>query len=120
MQEQEQDKKAAQSMTIPQAIEEAERIRRMPAEYMVTPAKMKLINATLLSALEASSCYFRAAKKGEEVFVLRQQDRAAPHAIDTWAVVARDRGCPEQKVQSAFSKAIRWREQDDATTKWPD
>jgi hypothetical protein len=97
MQEQEQDKKAAESMTIPQAIEEAERIRKMPAEYLVTPGKMKLINATLLSALEA-----------------------APHAIDTWAVVARDRGCPEPKVQSAFAKAMRWREQDDATTKWPD
>jgi len=105
-------------MTIQEAIEGALWLRRTPDGHMDT-AKLRVLALTLLSALEASTCYFKAMQKGEEVFVLRQQDRAAPLAIDTWANAAEIKGCGHAKVADARAIAARWLKQDLDTTKWP-
>lgn len=110
---------AAPSMTVAEAIREAQHIRAQREEYLVTPQKLKLINATLLSAIESSPCFLKAKQKGEEVFVLRQQDRAAPFAIASWADLADGHGCAHEKVTDARAIATRWRVQHDDQTKWP-
>lgn len=114
------DDPAERPMTVAEAIAQSKHIRGMPPEYLVTPSKLKEINAALLSAIESSPCFLKAMQKGEEVFVLRQQDRAAPAAIAAWAALADDHGCNEGKVTDAFATANRWRAQDPTTTKWPD
>jgi hypothetical protein len=106
-------------MTILDAIDDAQWLRRTP-DGVVGPMRMRAIVDTLLSALERSRCYYNAMRRGQETFVLVQQDRAAPAAIGQWAAIAATHGCPDDKVQNALSTAERWRKQLATATKWPD
>lgn len=74
----------------------------------------------LLSAIKSSRCFYKAMLAGEEVFVLRQSDRAAPAAIRAWAEEADRSGCGTEKVNSAYQTARAWADQDPSRTKWPD
>lgn len=105
--------------TLTSAIEQALFLRKQQECLLSGPEARALID-TLLSAIESSPCYMKALLKGEEVFVLRQQDRAAPGAIDNWAAEAKRHGCPEEKVRTAFAKSKRWAHLPDEKTKWPD
>lgn len=104
--------------TILDAIDDALWLRRTP-DAVVTVARVRRIADTLLAALERSRCYYHAARRGQEVFVLVQQDRAAPAAIGQWAAIAAVHGCPDEKVQNALATAERWRQQLLTATKWP-
>ena len=106
-------------MTILDAIDDAQWLRRTP-DGVVGPMRMRAIVDTLLSGLERSRCYYNAVRRGQEVFVLVQQDRAAPPAIGQWAAVAAVHGCPDEKVQNALATAESWRHQLATATKWPD
>jgi len=105
-------------MTILDAIDDAQWLRRTP-DGVVGPMRLRGIVDTLLSALERSRCYYNAMRRGQETFVLVQQDRAAPAAIGQWAAIAATHGCPDDKVQNALSTAERWRKQLATATKWP-
>lgn len=105
-------------MTIGEALERAAYLET--PGVIVDPDTAKAVIRTLTGALQASPCYYKATLKGEEVFVLRQQDRAAPLVIRHWAALADDHGCHADKVHSAQAKASRWQAQDPSTTKWPD
>ena len=106
-------------LTIAEAITRATDIIASPGMTFGETSARRIITG-LLAGLHYSPCYFKALRKGEEVFVLRQQDRAAPDAITEWAELANEHGCEGEKVNSAYQKAKRWREQDLAVTKWPD
>jgi len=106
-------------MTIQGAIGKALWFRQQPEVVIDTATALRTID-TLLSALEFSQCYFKALQKGEEVFVLRQPDRAAPAAIREWVRLADSHGCGPAKVVDAMATAGRWSAQDPSTTKWPD
>lgn len=105
--------------TIADAIEEAKWLRRTP-DGIIAPELAKRTITTLLAALESSKCFFNAVQRGQEVFVLVQQDRAAVPAIQRWATTAGNHGCSLEKVNDAFRTAERWEKQDPAATKWPD
>jgi hypothetical protein len=105
-------------LSILDAIDDAQWLRRTP-DGVVGPERLRGIVDTLLSALERSRCYYNAVRRGQETFVLVQQDRAAPAAIGQWAAIAATHGCPDEKVQSALSTAERWRQQVPTSTKWP-
>ena len=62
----------------------------------------------------------QAKKAGEEVFVLRQSDRAAPAAIVTWTKAAEEHGCRQEKLRDATQTWQRWSAQPLASTKWPE
>lgn len=110
---------AANPMTIATAIERAQWWRNQP-EIVVDSFTAKQVVDALLAALEQSRCYFNAVRRGQETFVLVQQDRAAPAAIGQWVAAAAVHGCPDEKVQHALAAAERWRSQPLEATKWPD
>jgi len=105
--------------TLVSAVEQALFLRKQPECLLSGPEARALIE-TLLCAIEAHPCYMKALLKGEQVFVLRQQDRAAPGAINMWAVTAKQHGCTAAKVEEAFRISKRWDHLPDAKTKWPD
>lgn len=110
---------AARPMSLLEAVELAKRVRAMP-EVLVDCQEAKEAMKLLLGAIERSQCFFKATLKGEDVFVLRQPDRAAPATIRFWATLAEANGCGKGKVADAFATAIRWQQQPDTATKWPD
>lgn len=116
---QREDAMADKPMTISEAINWALWMRRTP-DGLLSPEIQRRTVAALLSALESNPFFFKAVQKGEEVFVLRQQDRAAPHAIAEWARWAGQHGCTPAKVEDAHSTARFWIAQDTSLTKWPD
>ena len=105
--------------TIVDAIEEAKWLRRTP-DGIIAPELAKRTITTLLAALESSKCFFNAVQRGQETFVLVQQDRAAVPAIQRWATTAGNHGCSLEKVNDAFRTAERWEKQEPTATKWPD
>ena len=105
-------------LTIPQAIELAQSYRAQP-EILVDSFTSKRVMDALLSALEASPCYLKAVQEGQDVFVLRQHDRAAPGAIEEWALMAERHGASKEKVDSARAKIQHWEEQSLDDTRWP-
>lgn len=109
---------AAAPYTIAQAIDQARWLRNTPDGILDPTIARKTIEG-LLSALEVSRCYLKAMEKGEEVFVLRQQDRAAPTAIRIWAEIAERKGCDTKKVDEAYRISKRWLMQPERATKWP-
>lgn len=111
---------AAIPMTIARAIDHAKFLRRIGQEAVLSTEQARQTIDTLLSALELHPSLLKALLNGEEVFVLRQQDRAAPHAIGEWAQLARMHGCPVTKVDEAIAKATAWINQSTDKTKWPD
>lgn len=74
----------------------------------------------LFATIESSRCFYNAAMRGQRVFTLVQQDRAAPEVIKLWSLLAERHGCSIEKVHSARELAQRWAAQDPNTTKWPD
>ncbi len=108
---------AVRDMTLEGAIALATWAKEHPADNTSQAGKALVL---LLQALQRSGCYYKAALKGEEVFVLRQQDRAAVSPILMWAQLARANGCRMDKVDNAMETALRWGEQPEAATKWPD
>ena len=105
--------------TINDAIEEALWLRRTP-DGVLSPDVAKRTIEALYASIERSRCFLNATRRGQEIFVLAQQDRAAPAAIAAWAATARSHGCQSEKVDSAFRTAQRWGAQSVDTTKWPD
>jgi hypothetical protein len=108
---------AARVMTIPEAINEGQWLRRTPDGILAPDVAKKTIEA-LLSALEASPCYFKGARLGIPVFTLLAYDRAGHVALRAWADAAEDHGCREGKVDEARRRAKEWSERPDC--KWPD
>lgn len=106
-------------MTIAEAVDWARWARKQPDGYL-SPDTTKRVVDTLFAVLESSPSYLQAKLRGQEVFVLVQQDRAAPAAIVAWAEEAETHGCGNEKVNEAYRLAGRWRDQPDANTKWPD
>lgn len=80
----------------------------------------RAVITSLLAAIEYSPTYAKAITRGQEVFVLVEQDRAAPFAIRQWAEVAEKRGAPPEKVLGAQIRARCWEEAPAINTKWPD
>ena len=106
-------------MTLAEAFEEAKWLRRMP-EGILSPAIARQTIEVLYAAIDANPVLRKALERNQEIFVLVQQDRCAPAAITTWADMAKAHGCPAEKVQEAYRKAVRWLEAPDAGKKWPD
>ena len=105
--------------TIADAITDARFYRAHP-EILIDGQKAKRVIDALLAALERSQSYLKAIQRGQEVFVLVEQDRAAPSVILAWATAAEEHGCESEKVNDAYHMAVRWSQQDEANTKWPD
>lgn len=112
------EKIASKPYTIADAIADAQWVERTPDGFM-DPMAAKRTIVTLLAALQQSSCYFNAVRRGQATFVLVEQDRAAPIAIEVWAQTAEGHGCAEEKVVSALRTAANWRTQPANVTKWP-
>lgn len=110
---------AVGELTIPEAMIRAKDIIAVPDQLFDTNTARRLLTG-LLAALQRSRCYWKAMLKGEEVFVLRQSDRAAIEPMLGWAHLAETHGCGQDKVQDALAMAHRWRSQDPSATKWPD
>lgn len=104
--------------TFEHALKDAEWLRSTP-DGLLTPEKHKQLAVTLLAAIERSTCFKNATIRGQEVFVLVQQDRAAPSAIVAWAGEADEHGCDPAKTTEAYRTAARWRNQPLENTKWP-
>lgn len=110
---------APRPMTIAEAFEEARWLRRMP-DGILSPENAKRTIEALYAAIDAHPSLRKALERGQEIFVLVQQDRCAPVAITTWANHAATHGCPDEKIQDAFRTAVHWLEQDTRQQKWPD
>lgn len=109
---------ADEPMTIADAIGKAEFMRLQP-EYVVSPAEARRVIDALLAAIQSSTCFYKAKKLGEEVFVLRSRDRAAPMAIHVWARQAAEHGADHNKVSDAEQTWVRWELQSPEKTRWP-
>lgn len=62
-------------------------------------------------------------REGEPIFVLRAQDRVAPHTIDLWAAAAGSFDAPHPKLLAAVTRAGEmrlWQEQHPQAVKIPD
>ncbi len=105
-------------MTVAEAIGKAEFLRVQP-ECVVSPAEARRVIDALLAAIQSSKHFYLAKMLGEEVFVLRQSDRAAPGAIVTWVRSAEERGCRQDKLRDAIQTWQRWGNQPPETTRWP-
>jgi len=103
--------------TIADAITDAQFYRQQP-EYIVDLEKAKRVIDTLLSALEASPCYFKGARLGIPTFTLLAYDRAGHSAMLDWADAAEAHGCRAEKINEARAHAIEWADRPDA--RWPD
>lgn len=68
---------ADEPMTIAEAIGKAQFLRLQP-ECVVSALEARRVIDALLSAIQSSPTFHKALLAGEEVFVLRQRDRAAP------------------------------------------
>jgi hypothetical protein len=108
---------AQPQMTIPRAIDNAEWMRRTPDAVLSIDAAKRTIDA-LLSALQASPCYFKAARLGLPSFTLLPYDMAGHHALITWAQKAEEHGCRPEKFAQARALAFEWSKRPDC--KWPD
>lgn len=106
-------------ITVAEAIAKAEDCLRQP-ELLFDTAGARRVILGLLAGLQSSPTYFRALKRGEEVFVLRQRDRAAPDAIKRWCELSSNHGCPQEKIEQAQVKADRWTAQPLSLTRWAD
>jgi hypothetical protein len=106
-------------MTIAQAFEEARWLRKYP-EGILSPLVARQTIETLYAAIEANPVLRAALERNQELFVLVEQDRAAPAAIQLWADQANDHGCSDEKVTDAYRKSVRWRDCPRIATKWPD
>jgi hypothetical protein len=69
-------------------------------------------------ATKSTDTCLQKAAEDEPIFVLRAQDRLAPEIVRQWADRAREFGCPEPKVQEAYSLAARMEQWH--TRKFPD
>lgn len=108
---------AAQVMTIPQAIDAAEWLRRTP-DAILDGARAKTIIGTLLAGIESSPCFAKGLKLGLRTFTLLPYDRAGHAAIDTWILEAEAHGCRQVKVADARAILNEWSKRPDL--KWPD
>jgi hypothetical protein len=106
-------------MTIAEAFEEARWLRRTP-DGILSPEVAKRTIETLYAAIDAYPSLRKALERGQEIFVLVEQDRCASAAITQWANVAKAHGCPPEKVAEAYRKAVRWLELPETGKKWPD
>jgi hypothetical protein len=104
--------------TIADAIHDARFLRRVP-EAVVSDAQAKRLIGTLFAAIDGAPAFLKALERGQEVFVLVEQDRAAPYAIRQWAEVAENHGTGPEKVLDAKLLAKRWSESPLPAKKWP-
>jgi hypothetical protein len=115
----EQRAAASTGYTIAEAINDAEFLRRQP-EAILSDSQAKRLIDTLLCALQLHPSYLTAVVRGQDVFPLIEQDRAAPFAIRQWAEVAERHGTPPEKILGAKLRAKRWAESALPSKKWPD
>jgi hypothetical protein len=114
----EQREAAAQRpMTIPEAIDAALWLRGM-SEPILSSDRARRIIETLLSALEASPCYFKGARHGIPTATFLAYDMAAHHALHEWAYAAQMHGAPREKYEWGHRLASEWKRRPDC--KWPD
>lgn len=109
---------ADEPMTIAEAIGKAQFLRLQP-ECVVSALEARRVIDALLSAIQSSPTFHKALLAGEEVFVLRSRDRAAPMAIHVWALQAAEHGADHNKVSDAEQTWVRWELQSPDKTRWP-
>jgi hypothetical protein len=105
----------ARPMTIAEAIDKVRWVERTP-DGILDPIVAKRVMATLLAALEASPCYFKAARLGLPSFTLIPE-RAAVIALREWANAAAAHGARREKYEPAFQMAVEWEMLPDL--RWP-
>lgn len=103
-------------MTIPEAISTAQWLRRTPDGVLAPDSAKRVIDA-LLSALEASPCYFKGARLGIPTFTLLAYDLAGHKAIDEWIKQAAAHGCRPEKLANARSRLLEFEQRTDCA--WP-
>lgn len=101
---------------IADAIADAQFYRAHP-EAVVDGANAKRTINTLLSALEASPCYLKAAREGIPSFTLLAYDFAGHLALTRWIMEAQDHGCRAEKVIQARGMLAEWTRRTDL--RWP-
>lgn len=112
-------KQEPKPLTIPEAMFRARQILATPEMLFDTEGGRRII-VGLLAGIEYSPAYAKAISRGQDVFVLVEQDQVAPYAIRTWAEISGNHGTPPEKVLSAQAKAKRWQENALPGKKWPD
>lgn len=112
-----QAQREAPAMTIPDAIDKSEWLRRTP-DGRLDPDKAREIIITLLSAIEASPSFLKASKLGLRTFTILPYDRAGHVALAGWITQAAAHGCRPEKVQDAEKILADWSQRTDL--KWPD
>lgn len=113
----EQREAARAAYTIPEAVTDAQYLRRTPDAVLPLDRAKQVID-TLLAALEASPCYFKAARLGIPTFTLLAYDRAGHAAIRVWSAAAEAHGCRPEKVNDALATVSTWEQSPDCS--WPD
>lgn len=103
-------------MTVAEAIAQAQWVRRTP-DGVLSPAIAKQTMEALLSALEASPCYFKGARLGIPTFTLLAYDRAGHLAIGEWIKQASAHGCRPEKVADASARLAEFMQRTDCS--WP-
>lgn len=114
----EQREQAPAPYTVADAVHDARYMRRVQ-ECIVSDRQAKRVTDTLLAALESSPCFLNAVMRGQRVFCLVEQDRAAPIAIRRWVEIAAAHGCGMEKVRGAYAISHDW-ETSAVEKKWPD
>lgn len=105
------------ALTPAQALLEARNLMSHPGMMFNEGTARRVIDG-LIRAIDSSSCFAKAIANGQEVFVLKENDRAAPGAILEWMDEAAAHGCRQEKLKSAHEKAMRW--ETLPNRKWPD
>lgn len=98
--------RATQPMTIADAIDKVRWLERTP-DGILDPLVAKRVMATLLGAIEASPCYYKAVTQNLPSFTLIPE-RAAVIALREWANAAKAHGARPEKYEPAFQMAVQW------------
>lgn len=104
------------ALTPAEALIEARNLDAKPGMTFDERTARRVING-LLRGIDSSKSFAKALANGEEVFVLRSIDRAAPNTILAWVDIAAQHGCGEEKLKDAHTIAWRWEMLSDR--RWP-
>jgi hypothetical protein len=106
----------ARPMTIAEAVDKVRWVERTP-DGILDPIVAKRVMATLLGAIEASPCYFKAVTQNIPSFTLLATDHAGHRAILLWSSLAEEHGARPEKYESARKMVIEWIKRPDL--RWP-
>src|SRR4051812_34356031 len=99
----------ANTLTPPQAIQRARQMMSDHHDVAYSPQAYRDIIAGLMAAMERSPTFVKAMERGQEVFVLVQQDKLAPALLHRWALGAAQHGCKWRKAFDAMQLGLRWK-----------